>query len=113
MKRIVGVYQTGEGQFLDKAKGEMVKYDNIIIWYETDEIPPNMFEHTEGMITYSEKFKRKDVKLLGLNTNDWFELLGREIEFGYSKDKEGKPVISIVFVQDTVFDDKKQTKKES
>lgn len=63
MKKVLGVYQSGEGEFVDKKTGQLVTYDSIMIWYVTDEIPANISDRVNGSIAYCEKLKRKEVRL--------------------------------------------------
>lgn len=100
MKKVLGVYQSGEGEFVDKNTGQLITYDSIMIWYVTDEIPANISDRVNGSIAYCEKLKRKEVRLLNSPSGDWFDLVGAEVEFLYSKDKDGNPKISGVFVQE-------------
>ena len=111
MNRVLGVYQTGRNSFVD-GKGNVVEYDNIMISYETDEIPDSMDGHYVGTIVYRERFKRGSVVLKGLDTEDWFELVGCEVEFGYKKDKKEENVLNKVIVMSKPFDDKNKNMKE-
>ena len=111
MNKVVGVYQTGSQSAV--IDGAAVVYDNIYISYITDEIPDNLVEGYSGCRAIEEKIRRNDVKLVGLQTDDWSQLIGCEIDFGYVKDLKGKLKINKVLVQGTSIDDKNKTKKES
>lgn len=111
MKKIIGVYQSGAGEFKDDD-GKLVKFDSIILWYETDEIPGSMDGKFAGVLPHKEKFKRSDVQTFGVPFDDWFELVGAEVEFFYMKDKEDNLKINGVFVQ-SMPSDNKNLKKES
>ena len=108
MNKVVGVYQTGSRTQV--INGSAVSYDNIVLHIVTDESPENMIEGFNGSYTKDVKLKRSVARLVGCD--NWFDLVGREVEFGVTIGSKG-PQINRVFVQDNPFDDKKQTKKES
>ena len=108
MNKVVGVYQTGAKTQV--INGSAISYDNIILHIVTDEIPENMIEGFQGSYTKDVKLKRSVARLVGCT--NWFDLVGREVEFGVTIGAKG-PQINRVFVQDNPFDDKKQNNKES
>lgn len=111
MKRIVGVYQSGAGEFKDD-EGKLVKYDSIILWYESDEVPENMKGKFAGVLPHKERFKRSDVQTFGVPFDDWYDLVGAEVEFLYMRDKEDQLKINGVLVQSMSCDNKSNPKKE-
>ena len=111
MKKVIGVYQSGADSFTDKA-GKEIAYDNIELWYTSDEIPSSMDGKFVGELPHHEKIKRDDVQTFGVPFADWFDLVGAEIEFFYTKDKKEQMKVYGVFVQSIAVADK-NSKKES
>lgn len=107
MYKVVGVYQTGARTTV--IQGNAISYDNIILHVETDDVPENMAEGFVGLYTKDIKLKRAVAKLVG--ADDWFHLVGCEVDFGVTITSSG-PQINRVFVQNNPFDDKNKSMKE-
>lgn len=84
MFEVIGL-QEKSGEFEDDH-GKTIKYDNIMLYYVTDENPDII-----GFFGKEQKIARAKVKLL--NAKDWSELLGKQIEFNFSM-FTGTPVLS-------------------
>lgn len=108
MKKVIGVYQSGAEEFTDEKSGKVISYDNIELWYVSDEIPSNLQGKFVGELPHREKLKRSEIQTMGVPFEDWFELVGAEIEFFYMKDKNEQLKVYGVFVQNmSVTDNKK------
>lgn len=76
MIECIGI-QEKKGTFVPDGKTESVSFDNVMIYYITDDNP-------DIVGYFGKELKCKNSKVRKINFNEWSEIIGKEIIFHYN-----------------------------
>lgn len=76
MIECIGIHEK-KGTFVPDGKKEEVSFDNIMVYYVTDDNP-------EIMGFYGVELKVQRARVKNINFEDWSEIVGKQIDFVYN-----------------------------